>query len=193
MSFADRLRMSWRLRICPFHRLIEHVPQDSKVLDIGCGDGLWLFLLAEMNRIREGIGVDISPQRIQKAERLKGSRNQLRFLAVKPGDPWPAEPVDCVTMIDVIHHVPTQEHKTFVQQAAGTTARRILIKDIDPASSFKSMANTLHDLFLSRQRPHYCRPEDICLWLKESGFSEFFLQRCDMIWYSHVLIVADRR
>jgi 2-polyprenyl-3-methyl-5-hydroxy-6-metoxy-1,4-benzoquinol methylase len=192
LGFQERLLMTWRPRICPFHRLVEHVPQDCRVLDIGCGNGLWLLLLAELNRIREGIGVDISPQRIQTAQRLRGTRSQLRFLTTNPGDPWPTDSVDCVTMIDVVHHVPPQDHKAFVEKAAQTTASRMIIKDIDPAAKFKSAANTLHDLVLSRQRPRYCRPDDLCRWLSELGFAVRLRQRCDMLWYSHFLIVADR-
>ena len=184
--------MAWRPRICPFHLLVEHVSQDSRVLDIGCGNGLWLFLLAELNRIREGIGVDTCSGKIQVAQRLRGKQDHLRFCAVNPDDPWPADPVDCVTMIDVIHHVPPERQRAFVQAAAKTDATRILIKDIDPASKFKSAANTLHDLVLSRQRPRYCHPEDLCTWLGESGFTVRLRQRCDMLWYSHFLIVADR-
>ncbi len=184
--------MAWRPRICPFHRLVEHVRQGSRVLDIGCGNGLWLFLLAELKRISGGVGMDISPQRIQTAEQLRGTRNSLRFCAVNPDDPWPTDPVDCVTMIDVIHHVPPQRHRAFVQAAAKNAASRILIKDIDPSAKFKSGANTLHDLVLSRQRPRYCRPDDLCTWLGESGFKVRLRQRCDMLWYSHFLIVADR-
>jgi 2-polyprenyl-3-methyl-5-hydroxy-6-metoxy-1,4-benzoquinol methylase len=192
LGFQERLLMTWRPRICPFHRLVEHVSQDSRVLDIGCGNGLWLLLLAELNWIREGIGLDISSHRIRTAQRLQGNRDHLRFCAVNPDDPGPTDPVDCVTMIDVIHHVPPQRHRAFVQAAAKHAASRILIKDIDPAAKFKSGANTLHDLVLSRQRPRYCHPEDLCTWLGESGFKVRLRQRCDMLWYSHFLIVADR-
>lgn len=95
-------------------------------------------------------------------------------------------------MIDVIHHVPSDQHRAFVKMATKTAASRILIKDIDPASRFKSAANTLHDMVLSHQRPRYCHPEDLCTWLGESGFKVRLRQRCDMLWYSHFLIVADQ-
>src|SRR4051812_27234243 len=52
----QRFITAWRPTICPLERLVECVPKNSRVLDIGCGTGLFLFLLARNNRILSGEG-----------------------------------------------------------------------------------------------------------------------------------------
>ncbi len=185
--------MTYRPRICPFHRLLEQVPKNSSVLDIGCGNGLWLLLLAELGQIRRGIGLDISIEKIQLAEGLKRPDMPLDFRPMTAGQAWPKEAADCVTLIDVIHHIPPDDQKPFVQSIDQTGTRLLIVKDIDPTAFWKSAANTLHDLALSGQRPRYCSPSVLCEWLHEVDFEIQLHARCDMLWYSHFMIVARKR
>src|SRR4051812_38352748 len=57
-----RALQHYRPYICPFHRLIGCVPAGPapgpSVLDIGCGGGLFLMLLAMAARVGRGVGLD---------------------------------------------------------------------------------------------------------------------------------------
>lgn len=184
--------MTYRPRICPFHRLIEQVPQNSTVLDVGCGNGLWLLLLAELGRIRQGIGFDICAEKVRLAQELAGPNRSLSFRPIAVNEAWPDMAADCVTMIDIIHHIHPERQKETIRAIQNTHAERILIKDIDPVPAWKSAANTLHDLALSGQRPRYQSPSVLCEWLGEIGYEIRVCLRCDMLWYSHYLIVGQK-
>jgi len=58
--------------------------QGLKVLDIGCGNGALLKALAEEGYLSEGLGVDSSPQMIERAQaRREGSPAPLRFEVIE--------------------------------------------------------------------------------------------------------------
>lgn len=192
LSLKDRILMGQRPRICPFHVLIDFIEPASSVLDIGCGSGLWLFLLTRMNRIASGWGVEVRPKKIAVANSLKRESDPLEFITQNPADTWPQKSPDILSMIDVLHHIPPVEQKNFIQRIDDTKTRRIIFKDIDPTAKIKSCMNTLHDLVLSQQKPTYCRKEKVAGWLEEMGYRIQHVGRHDMLWYSHYLIVADK-
>ena len=192
LTLKDRILMGYRPRICPFHDLVDFVEPGSSVMDIGCGSGLWLFLLARLNRIASGWGLEVRPEKIAIANSLKQDDDPLEFIAQSSEATWPLKAVDCLSMIDVLHHVPPPEQKNFIQRIQATQVRRIIFKDIDPTAKIKCCMNTLHDLVLSQQKPGYCRKEKVAGWFQEMGFQIKHMDRHDMLWYSHYLIVAER-
>jgi 2-polyprenyl-3-methyl-5-hydroxy-6-metoxy-1,4-benzoquinol methylase len=184
--------MTYRPRICPYHRLVEHVPKGSSILDIGCGNGLWLLLLAELGWIYRGIGLDVSAEKIRIADALKQPDWPLSFRHILIDEAWPEKVADYATMIDVIHHIPPADQKKFVQSLRRVGASSVIIKDIDPNPFWKRSANTLHDLVVAGQRPRYVHPSVLCEWLREIGYENQYHHRCDMLWYSHFIIVARK-
>jgi ribosomal protein L11 methylase PrmA len=58
----------YRPYIFPFHLSLYHIPHGASVLDVGCGPGLFLLLLAKLGRIQSGVGFDIDHAAIQAAE-----------------------------------------------------------------------------------------------------------------------------
>jgi 2-polyprenyl-3-methyl-5-hydroxy-6-metoxy-1,4-benzoquinol methylase len=68
--FLMRLMQRWRPYICPFGPLIDQVPADASVLDVGCGGGLFLGLLRAGRRLREGLGFDASRPAIAIAQAM---------------------------------------------------------------------------------------------------------------------------
>lgn len=192
VGVKDRFLATYRPYLCPFGVVMEHVGEGSSVLDIGCGSGLWLFLLARSGRISEGTGFDVNRDKIELADSIKGDEDKLRFVHVDCGGEWPEGPFDCVTMIDVLHHIPLVEQFEFLSGIGRTGAKRIVFKDIDPGARFKSFMNTVHDVVVSRQVPRYCRRDQVAEWLEQMGYRVVENVRCDMLWYSHYLIVAEK-
>lgn len=193
LGFKDRLLMIWRPRICPFHIMIEHVPDGSSVLDVGCGMGGWLYFLSRFSKISHGVGIEVSPQRIENANSMKTDDDPLEFVAIEIDEDWPDGSYDCLTMIDVLHHVPPADQKDFMARIKKLDVKKVIFKDIDPKAKFKSFMNSLHDVVFSKQLPRYCEREKVAAWLEEMGYDITNSQRCDMLWYSHYLITAEKR
>ena len=193
LSFKEKFIMTYRPYICPFHKLIDFVPENSKILDVGCGSGLWLYLLWELKLISQGLGIEIDENKVKTALSLKKQNYNLDFKFYSGKDGFPCEHFDCVSLIDVIHHIPKDDQRSFIKKIAAINTELIIFKDINPASRTKAAMNSLHDLVLSQQKPKYCRIEDISTWLKEEGFATQEISRYDMLWYSHYYVIARRR
>jgi len=192
LGLIDRLLNTWRPRICPFHDLMEYVPDGACVLDIGCGTGLWLYLLSRTEKISFGLGVEVDSVKVDLANAIKTAEDRLEFRSIPPGTQWPSGNFDCLTMIDVLHHVPRPHQQDFLRRIEQTGATRIVFKDIDPTAKCKAAMNTLHDLLLSHERPRYREKDTVAEWLEETGYRISHAGRHDMLWYSHYLVVADK-
>jgi ubiquinone/menaquinone biosynthesis C-methylase UbiE len=98
----------WCLRwVAGFAR---EIPEGSAILDIGCGTGNALRLLAAQHPARLA-GLDISPKTIETArEKLAGLAVDLRAGDAEAGLPWPEATFDAVTMTATIHHFPEPEN-----------------------------------------------------------------------------------
>lgn len=80
--------------------LMERQPA-GRVLEVGCGTGHWLNLLKP--RVRQAVGLDLSPGMLEQAR-----RGGLRLLACGQAAqlPFPARCFDVVFAVNAIHHFP---------------------------------------------------------------------------------------
>ncbi len=97
-------------------RILPHVPDFCRLLDVGCGNGRLALWLESKEKHVEYVGVDSSRKLLEVA---RSSTADMRF--VKPrfveadvtSDGWsaalPAQCFDVVTMISVLHHIPSFE------------------------------------------------------------------------------------
>lgn len=182
----------YRPYICPFGRLLDETPRNARVLDVGCGGGLFLGLLASEGALRQGVGFDVSGKAIALAQGMATSSGApISFERIDAGDDWPDGPFDVVSLIDVMHHVPTKARRSVVEQAA----RRLrpeglfLYKDMCDTPRWRASANRLHDLVLARQWITYCPVEDVVRWATASGLMLEDAETINMLWYGHELRV----
>ena len=123
-----------RPRICPFGPLVNSVLPGSEVLDIGCGSGLLLGLLARAGRSKLGVGFDADGKAIRAA--LEMSRNSglgsIDFVEMPVGAAWPRGEFDTVMAVDVLHHIPQAQRQPMLHEALDKLPRggRFILKDI---------------------------------------------------------------
>lgn len=91
-----------------YESIIRLVPEDSSVLDAGCGEGIISFLLAE-----QGIastGVDLSEPNVDAAKRESENRGHKHLTSFVQGDaehlPFEDESFDVVISTHVLEHLP---------------------------------------------------------------------------------------
>ena len=69
--------------ICPFHILIELIPPEANILDVGCGAGLFILALARLGRIQSAVGFDdchpSRPRRCRKATKVRANSVRTGF------------------------------------------------------------------------------------------------------------------
>lgn len=192
-----------RLRplLCPLDVVIRQVPVAARVLDVGCGGGLLLGLLALDGRLVEGHGVDLSPGAIATAramaQRLTGSHVELRFEQVTSNGTWSAAQYDTVCMIDLIHHVPASSQRSMFMRAATMVAEGgvLVYKDMCVRPQWRAFANRIHDLVVAGQWIRHLPIARVEQWASDAGLTMRRAERINRLWYGHdlrVFVRADR-
>jgi len=192
--------MGLRPYICPFDRLLELVPDGASVLDVGCGCGLFLGLLAATGKQPRGFGVDVSAEAIPTArimaDRLRETQvpADLTFHRIGPDDPRPDGSYDVVSLIDVIHHVPRARQRALFASAASTVrpGGLLLFKDIGPKPFWRASMNRLHDLLVAREWIHLVSADLVANWGREEGLTLVRRERINRLWYGHDLLLFRR-
>lgn len=188
--------MRFRTRICPFEELVAAVPDEARVLDVGCGSGLLLVLLAAMRRGIAGIGFDSSKVAIEVARSVdlasiasEGSR--IEFLHRAIGEPWPEGQFDVVCLVDVMHHVPPADQQSLFEQCIGRVrpGGLLLYKDMSDTPLLHATWNRMHDLLLARQWIHYRSIADVDRWAVAAGCRTVASARIRRALYEHDLRV----
>lgn len=185
-----RLIQRLRPRICPIKRVMAAVPPGSRILDVGCGSGLLLALLADSGRIASGIGFDASATAIALAQRRSGL--PLSFVWQDAQAAWPAGPFEAVLLNDVLHHVPPAAQRAVVAQAVAALAPggTLIIKDMATRPRLMATMNQLHDLVMARQWVHHLAGQVIADWCRDLGLRVAPVERFHRFWYAHELVVA---
>ena len=100
----------YRQRADHFAKLIgQHCPAHGRVLDLGCGDGLFTHLAAQQDLLATGL--DLEPEAIEQAKARTAQQTYPgtppSFRLGVPGPlPFDDQQFDLVFMLDVIEHLP---------------------------------------------------------------------------------------
>jgi 2-polyprenyl-3-methyl-5-hydroxy-6-metoxy-1,4-benzoquinol methylase len=196
--FARTLQ-SLRPAICPFGPLMQAVPPNSSILDIGCGHGLFLMLLDRFGQLGSGLGIDTNHDAIEIAQSVLQSSGRrtttLRFETFDASKPLSQGQFDVVSMIDVLHHIPPPLQRTVILSALSHVrpGGLFVYKDMVSRPLWRALANRLHDLVMARQIIHYCSIAEVSAWVRSASFELAQVGSCNMLWYGHEWIVARRR
>jgi 2-polyprenyl-3-methyl-5-hydroxy-6-metoxy-1,4-benzoquinol methylase len=109
--------------------LVDTVPTPRRILEVGCGDGDVATKLVTAFPDTVYLGIDPAPtagRRYQGPARATFLPTTLDALAENADDRY-----DLVLIVDVLHHVPTDERATLVRDAAELLAEggRLVIKE----------------------------------------------------------------
>ncbi|MFA6279868.1 MAG: class I SAM-dependent methyltransferase [Bdellovibrionales bacterium] len=191
------LRMLATLRpfICPFEEILKEVPAGASTLDIGCGQGLLLNLLAQRKMIASGIGFEANEMTLAIARQTAQEHGLggLSFVQGMTPDQLPQGPFGLVMMIDVLHHVSVKDQKGLFMAAASRVAKGgcFIYKDMAMRPLWCAWINRLHDLVLARQIIHYVPFEIVQLWAHEAGFKVLRSESLRRLAYAHELLVLE--
>lgn len=193
-SLVMRAMQHYRPYISPFGAILNAVPPGSRVLDIGCGGGLFLALLARTGRIQRGLGIDTSAPAIAIAQDMSArlpAGHGVRFEARSASLPLPDEGYDVVTLLDVMHHIPPAAQRLVLEQALARVepGGRFIYKDMVKRPVWRALANQLHDLVIARQWIHYLPLENAVAWAEAKGCKVVETRTVNMLWYGHEMVV----
>ncbi|HZN43722.1 MAG TPA: class I SAM-dependent methyltransferase [Nitrospiraceae bacterium] len=184
--------------ICPFDNLMNLIPERQRVLDIGCGIGTFLQLVAEYRAplCLGGIEVDQSLIETSRAVLHQLSSCIPNRLEAYNGIDLPTwiEDYNYVLLIDVLHHIPRSQHEGFLSKllAQMKSDTIVIIKDIDARQPFWCLFNKMHDLVFSRQFSQERGASDVRASLEQLGYKVLKVMMQRVYVYPHFTIVCKK-
>jgi len=171
---------------------------EGRILDVGCGFGLFAAYFGQTQPRRRIVGVDPSARRIGLARDVAG-RLGLREHSFVVGDVRDADlegPFDAAYVLDVMHHLPTGDQRRVLERLRGLLAPggMLLLKDIttEPRAGLL-FTKALDRLMVGFSEPlayrHHREWGDM---LTELGFKVRMVRVPDILPYPHVVIAATK-
>lgn len=192
MKLASRILVSLhkRLRLASFdfEALLPYMPRTGKVLDVGCGFGLWLHLLSQRLPLLKLWGVDPDRYKIEEARRLL--KRQIDDL---PGN----KRFDVITILDVLYLLTVSERKKLIKQAFRwlRPQGKLLIAFVPREKSWRYYLAYLQELVMVKRATDFETMAWMRWALKAGGFNRIVVKHLPTPWpwwHRHVLMVATK-
>ncbi len=177
------------------------LPDEGRILDVGCGFGLFAAYFGLTQSGRQITGLDPNPRRIELAEHVaeRVGLTQHRFLAadVRTADVERDAPFDAIYVLDVMHHIPAGDQRSVLERlhhllSPGGT---LIIKDITTEPHHQLVFTEMMDrLMVGWREPLAYRHHRA--WgelLSEIGFKVRIVRVPDVLPYPHVVIAATKQ
>jgi 2-polyprenyl-3-methyl-5-hydroxy-6-metoxy-1,4-benzoquinol methylase len=197
IALATYLHIRWR--ICPFDRVLALVPEGGRLLDVGCGSGLWLTYLAlERPALRlDGIDPDRGKLALARTSKVAGITLHEGIVEGLPADSY-----DCVTILDVLYLMP-DEVKASVLAAclhALKPGGALIVKELDTRPAWKFAPSAFQEFLAVRvlglthgERTHYQTLGDLAEMIAGLGFGDVEQLRVDRGYlHPHVAVSAKK-
>jgi 2-polyprenyl-3-methyl-5-hydroxy-6-metoxy-1,4-benzoquinol methylase len=168
-----------RFLLAPLESLERLVPVQGRILDIGCGMGLFSLLLAMKSDKRSVEGTDIAEEKISIAQKAsRGMRNVSYHTAGSReirGNGY-----DAIILSDVLYLIPFDEQESLVAECRArlNDSGILLIKEIGSRPSWKYLINLCEEMIMIKLL-HYTAggsfyfrsPDEFNALLKKAGFT----------------------
>jgi len=197
------VRIRWHS--CPFVAVAAHVPEAGRVVDLGCGHGVFSAYLALGSERRQVLGVDIAQDKILAAKAAaraaaERGRTNLRFTLGDAEAP-PEGPWEAIAVVDVLYLLSPERQESLLRRCAVALAPGgvLLVKEVADTPLWKAAWNRTQEN-LSVRVLRITRGKELCFlpparhaaWLAASGLEVRQDPLDQGFLHPHHLIVARR-
>ena len=152
---AVRAHVRVRWATCPFRAVAAQLPPDGRVLEVGCGHGLFLVLAAVTSPRRAVVGVDVDGRKVEHARvAAAGARRRgadCQVAAAPPGE-VPDGPWDAIVVVDVLYLLDAATQRRLVADCARRLAPGgvLAVKEMALAPAWKLRWNRIQETLAVR-------------------------------------------
>ena len=198
---GTRLHTHVRWRSCPFEAVADAVPARGRILEIGCGHGLFATYLALGSAERTVLGTDVDGDKIHAAQRAADGVPNLTFRPDEP-DAFPPGPWDAVCIVDVLYLIDRDGERALLTTAADHLAPGgvLVVKEMGTTPRWKyrwmALQERLSVQVLKITAGHdltFVPPDELAAWMGDAGLTDVEhrpLHRGHL--HPHHLVVARR-
>lgn len=203
--WRTRAHVRIRWSTCPFAAVAAHVPDAGRILDLGCGHGVFSAYLALEEARRQVLGIDLAHDKIlaagdaAAAAAKKGCTN-LRFVRadaeVPPEGPWEA-----IVVLDVLYLFRPERQQSILQRCARALAPGgvLVVKELADRPRWKAAWSRIQENLAVRVL-RITRGNELCFlspaqhagWLAARGLEVTARPLPKGFLHPHHLIVARR-
>jgi len=147
-------------------KMIDHysLPENPKILDVGCGKGFLLFDFLKVMPESEIFGIDISEYAIQNSK--EEIRKNLQ-IGSATNLPWPDNYFDLVFSINTFHNLHNYELEPALREfeRVGKNNKYICVE------SYRTEEEKTNLLYWQVTCEAFCTPEEWEWWFKKTGYT----------------------
>jgi len=138
LPLAVRLHTRLRAWSCPMQALVSRLPARGRLLEVGCGHGLFSNEAALAHPQLSVLGVDPSADKLRWAQATVGERANVRFRSGRLDD-VAEDGFDAVAVVDVLYLVPREDWAAFLRGCRERlrSGGRLLLKEVDRRPRWK--------------------------------------------------------
>ncbi len=178
--FGIRAFVMARHLLCPLSTIDRYVPARGRILDLGCGHGLFSTLMAISSPERSILGVEPSGVKMRTATTLGSKLPNVRFRQGTIDDVAEGS-LDAITILDVLYLLPVPEKLKILRrchQILGPEGKLVLkTNDTHPAWKYRwawlqEVAMTRVGLTMGQEDLHFISCTETVDLLKQAGFGQ---------------------
>lgn len=186
-----------RYALCPFVEIERYVPREGKIIDLGCGHGVFVNILAMRTSRRYVIGMDIDRNRIGVANLTLVGRENIEFRIADAKEDFPDKDINCITLIDL----PLETNIDLLKRLYGTLRKDgvLIIKSIRESPWWKYHMTLFHMATIGKiiygsfkSNFYFLKEKDYISLLKDIGFEVKFLDISKGYPSSHCLYICNK-
>jgi 2-polyprenyl-3-methyl-5-hydroxy-6-metoxy-1,4-benzoquinol methylase len=186
-----RIFTSIRFWTSSFVQIEESVPKNGKILDLGCGYGIFGNYLALSSGKRRIIGVDTDRNKVESANKNISNASFLVGDATRKK----INNLNAITILDVLHHLNSYED----QEKLIESCRRMLIRggsliisDVNNTPFWKLILARLTDFLMYKGAPVYYRYKKDMIKMLNKHFKNIEICDLENNPFPHVLYICRK-
>ena len=186
---AARAHVLVRWLSCPFDPVVDVLPRTGRVLEVGCGHGLFSTYLAARSPQLTVHGVDIDQDKIAVARGTVGGPADHRTFEASTSGEVPAGPWDAVVLVDVLYLLDAAGQRGLLEECAARLAPGglLVVKDMATTPRWKARVNALQEAVSVRVLGitegsadfAFVDPDERARWLTGAGLLDVRARRLD--------------
>jgi 2-polyprenyl-6-hydroxyphenyl methylase/3-demethylubiquinone-9 3-methyltransferase len=176
----------------------QYLPKEGRVLDIGCGFGLFSLYFATIRPSLSLHGFDLNANRIAMARRAAASLGitnvtyDVKDARLFDGDAG----FHAAYLLDLIHHIPEAAAEPLLRSVTASLEPGgvLLVKDVDTHPAYKRHFTRALDAMLDPRSPvSYWDSRRLRALLESLGLRVYCHKMLDVLPYPHVLFICTKK
>ena len=200
-SIGARLHTRLRDWSAPLDAVVQALPRDGTLLDVGCGHGLVSNEVALRSPLARVLGIDLSETKVASARKSVGARTNVEFRQAALEE-VPESGFDAVSLIDVLYLVPEGSWTSFLSACREKLRPGgiFVLKEVGTEPWWKFERLKLQEFMSTRilritkgDTMHFESGEELTRRLLSLGFEDVALRPLDSGYASPHLLLTARR